>query len=282
MASSSTASTSAEIERHPCYTYPIKLPNGDIWRLDPESPLNRLYHKRMSEGRDLKIIITARNAETGTGKTTAGGALGLSWNPWWNYEQQGALKVSKYLKQYNRLDPRSVLIMDEAEQIDARRSMSHKNVDFSHKWMMMRVRQVCSILTLPSPNALDSRMEELADVRINVLRRGLARVYDIRVDDHSRGNRGIRQFKAHDLEFPDVSNHPELEKLAEAKNERIDEMINKTEQEEKKADPKAIKNSIRKEIAQNCREAGDTLREAEKRVGMSRTWIGNKTETPEN
>ncbi|MFO7898981.1 MAG: hypothetical protein R6V58_07965 [Planctomycetota bacterium] len=58
-----------------------------------------------------------------------------------------------------------VIIMDEAEQLDSRRSMSNKNVEFWNLWQTMRFRQITSILTLPTRSALDKRGMELAGTR---------------------------------------------------------------------------------------------------------------------
>jgi len=194
------------------------------YQMDPQDPLHQLALSRMRKGRDLKIVWTARNSATGVGKTTGSGWLGLSWTPTfsgklWSADTHATLSVKEYFRLYRSLPPGSVLILDEAEELDARRSMKQENVDFSHDWMMLRKRQIISILTLPSPSSLDSRLEELADVWINSTKRGEAIVHGIQVLDY--GNRKRQTPRTHTLRYPDVSNHPELARLDEMKDEKI-------------------------------------------------------------
>jgi hypothetical protein len=188
--------------------------------IDERMPLHQFRERRLQKNRDLKVIITSRNSTTGTGKTTLAVWLALNWDSEWTADEKGALSVEGYLNTYPELEPGSCLVMDEAEQLDARRSMSQKNVDFAEKWMMMRVRNVTSILTLPTASALDKRLKELADVRINVHRRGKARVYKITVDDHNTSE--VREWRWHDIEWPDMSDHPEMQALDALKQQKID------------------------------------------------------------
>jgi len=193
----------------------------DVPTIEPGMPLHQMRERRLQKNRDLKVIITSRNSTTGTGKTTLAVWLALNWDKHgWTAEEKGTLSVSEYLETYQELSEGSCLIMDEAEQLDARRSMSQQNVDFAEKWMMMRVRNVTSILTLPTASALDKRLKELADIRINVVRRGMARVYSITVDDHDTSS--VREWRMHDLEWPDISDHPEMQALHEQKEQKID------------------------------------------------------------
>ena len=188
--------------------------------IDPQTPLHKLRKQRHEAGRDLKVIITARNSTTGTGKTTLACWLALNWDEDWTAEERATIHVNEFLDKYTELPRNSVLLMDEAEQVDARRSMSNKNVDFAEKWMMMRVRQVDSILTLPTASALDKRLKELADVRINVTSRGNARVYRIVIDDHDTSN--VREHFMHELEWPDISDRQEMKTLDALKEEKIE------------------------------------------------------------
>jgi len=188
--------------------------------IDPQTPLHQLREQRHEAGRDLKVIITARNSTTGTGKTTLACWLALSWDDDWTAEERATIHVNEFLDRYTEVPQNSVLLMDEAEQLDARRSMSNDNVNFAEKWMMMRVRQVDSILTLPTSSALDKRLKELADIRINVTSRGTARVYRIVIDDHDTSN--VREHFMHKLEWPDISDRQEMQTLDELKEEKIE------------------------------------------------------------
>jgi len=99
--------------------------------IDPAMPLHQYRQTRLKKNRDLKVIITSRNSTTGTGKTTLAVWLALNWDSDWSAEAKGTLSVKEYLNTYKELSPGSVLVMDEAEQLDARRSMSQQNVDFA-------------------------------------------------------------------------------------------------------------------------------------------------------
>jgi len=189
-----------------------------------EAPLSKLYRLRMDRGRDLKVIITARNSETGTGKTTLAVWLCLSWDSDWDPKLKAVNNIVDYVKTYNKLSPGSCLLFDEAEQVDRRRSMSHLNVNFSYVWMTMRVRQIASILTLPTVSVLDQRAKELADVRIHVLKRGLAKVYKISVDDF-RGK--VWEEEWHYIQFPNLDWHPAMQYLHKMKDDMIKELEKK-------------------------------------------------------
>lgn len=242
--------------------------------IDPQMPLHQFRQKRLQKNRDLKVIITSRNSTTGTGKTTLALWLALNWDQDWTADEKATLSVSEYLDRYQELSPGSVLLMDEAEQLDARRSMSQQNVDFAEKWMMMRVRNVTSILTLPTASALDKRLKELADVRINVHRRGRARVYKITVDDHNTSE--VREWGWHDLEWPDISDHPEMKALDAQKEEKINGVL-EAEANDEPVDPEVAKEQKEREIAQNMRDNGSTVREIAAAVDRSLSWVSNHT-----
>jgi hypothetical protein len=161
-----------------------------------------MYRERKLENRDLKIIITSRDSQTGTGKTTLALWLALHFDEYGFGADQVTLHPEEFLELYKENAAGSVIIMDEAEQLDSRRSMSNKNVEFWNLWQTMRYRQITSILTLPTRSALDKRGLELADVWIQVTERGHARVHKIAVGDYDgKTQPNITET----LEFPDIS-----------------------------------------------------------------------------
>jgi len=249
----------------------------EIPPIDPKCPLNQFREQRLRKNRDLKVIITSRNSTTGTGKTTLAAWLAMNWDPNWTADEKGTLSVKEYLDTYKDLEPGSVLLMDEAEQLDARRSMSNDNVDFAEKWMMMRVRNVTSILTLPTASALDKRLKELADVRINVHRRGKARVYKITIDDHNTSD--VREWGWHDIEWPDISDHPEMEALDEQKQKKIDGKLDE-DSDENPVDPDEAVRENKIQTAQRLRNNGATMKEIAEALDMSTSWVGKYTEKP--
>lgn len=253
------------------------------WRINPSTPLHQLFVDRYHNGRDLKVIITAKNSETGTGKTTLAFWLCDQWHQLyapdiWNTDKHATLDIYDYLDKYRSLPKGSVLLLDEAEELDARRSMASKNVDFSHYWMKMRVRQVTTILTLPSTTALDSRLEELADVWIEVERRGRAMVHDIRVNSYSKN---VQTWQVHKIEWPNVADHPMMKRLDELKDENIEEGIDRDQKAAEEPDVDEVTRQQKIDIAQNARDHGLSCNDASKIVGMSKGWVVENTQTPE-
>jgi len=204
-------------------------------QIDPSMPLHQLAKHRVENGRDLKIIITAEDSETGVGKTTVAGFLAMSWTKMFTGQQwfcdpeeptegMATLNPEEYFEIVKKVGPTynagTTVIVDDAEELDARRSMQSLNVDFSHRWMLMRLKQAITIVTLPSPSAIDSRLEELADIWINIERRGRGLVHDLRVENY--GSRNVLTQQEHHMEFPDVSEHPSLNNLRAMKENKMD------------------------------------------------------------
>lgn len=254
------------------------------WQLDPTSWLHEKFLNRMEDGRDLKIIITASDAQTGVGKSTLAFALAASWHPIytdeaWTADGGATYDVGEFLDSYTQLPAGSVLLMEEAEQLDARRAMAGENVDFSHYWMAMRVRQVVSILTLPSTTALDKRLWELSDVWINVKRRGLAEVHESQINDYEQKlwNQPVER-----IEWPDVSDHDEMQKVDRLKEEKIERGLSDmaSDEEDTQISPDEVKRQEKQAIAQRLREnealelSGTEIGEI---VGRSDAWVYKNT-----
>lgn len=245
-------------------------------RLDPRCDLAELRERRHDQGRDLKVVITQRNSGTGGGKTTLAGWLCLNWDDSWTADERAMLDPQKFISLYPEVPPHSCLLLDEAEELDARRSMAQQNVDFAKQWMMMRVRQIDSVLTLPTSSALDKRIKELADVRINVVERGVANVYRIVIDDHNTSD--VREHFMHELEWPDISSHPELQTLDAMKQAKIDEQLEDIQAGDAgDVDPEEIAREQKVDIAQQMRDNGFSVREIGENVGMSKGWVSEHT-----
>lgn len=264
------------------------------YRIDPHMPLHQLAVKRIQNGRDLKIIITAKDSQTGVGKTTCAGWLGLVWTKLFTGDEwfvdpeeygvgMGTLNPKEYFSILSKVPSEypagTTVIVDDAEELDARRAMQGLNVEFSQRWMLMRLKQAITIITLPSPKAIDSRLEELSDIWINIERRGRGFVHDIRVNSY--GSRNVMTEQKHKLTFPDVSTHPELEKLRQMKEDKMDAWDTEEEEEQEEVDPDEVQRDQKIEIAQNARDNGYTCKEAAELVDMSVGWVSNNTEHPE-
>jgi hypothetical protein len=228
-----------EVERNGeiLYQIPDEPTNttDDVRRTDPRpvfvecvpghhwNALQELKEKRRVENRDMKGLITARDSETGTGKTTLAETLCLDWDTadgGWNAENRATLHSKEYTRAYLELPKGAFLLGDEMEQMaDNRRSSSSNNVALTQFWSTMRAWEVSTICTLPSTSMLDKRLKELADFRINVIERGVGVVYLSKVDDHSGE---VYEKRLHRIRWGDLAGNPEHEKLKAKKTEHME------------------------------------------------------------
>lgn len=184
-------------------------------------PFFREIAKRKQEGRDAKCLVTAKDGQTGVGKTnccdflgyvTDTSAAGFS-------EHKTTIDPFEFLDFYSHLPPGSASIMEEGEQFDARRSNSNKNVDAAEKWQMARVREIVAFVNLPSPEEIDSRFERLADYWINVERRGQARVYKKRIHPTKR----VLYYETlQTFEWPNMDESVSFKHMDALKDDRLD------------------------------------------------------------
>jgi len=218
--------------RYEIYDHSNGRPTSDVRRTDPrpvyvEAPaghdwnwLSGMIESRRRDNRDVKGLVTARDSQTGTGKTTLAEHLCLDHDPDWNAENRATLEGDAYTDAYLELPPGSWLLGDEMEGMaDNRRSMSGNNVTLTQFWSTMRAWEVSTICTLPSTTMLDKRLKELCDWRINVLERGVAVVYKTKVDDHSGE---VSEKRMHRVRWGPLDDHPEHEALAEKKKEHME------------------------------------------------------------
>lgn len=177
--------------------------------------------KRRKQERDAKIIITAEDGATGVGKTALAVYLAKALDQsedGFLAAEKATVSVSEFLNLYDEVEPRSALILDEAEQIDSRRSMSNENIDAARKWETHRVNEIAGILTLPSPESLDKRMEGLADYWINVEARGKCRIYEKRIH---RIKRELYYKTLQTQGWPNMDRDPDYKALAKMKEQMI-------------------------------------------------------------
>jgi hypothetical protein len=177
---------------------------------------------RKQQDRDAKIIITARDGQTGVGKTSCAVFLAKLFDTsgdGFNSRDKATLDIPEFLAAYDELEEGSALILDEAEQLDARRSMSNQNVDAAYRWQTRRVRQIISLLTLPAKKDLDTRMERLADYWVLIEARGRATVYKSRIQ-RARDNEYYE--KMQQFEWPSMDYDYDYRILERLKDEHID------------------------------------------------------------
>jgi hypothetical protein len=213
----STAADAADHDAGPDVEEREDVHEGPPWT----GPFFELLGERKRQERDLKIILTAKDGETGIGKTACGVFLAKiadTTPDGFDAEMKATLDPPEFFNLYDRLEMGSSAILDEAEQLDARRAMSSENVDASHVWQQQRVRQIVAILILPSPEEIDSRMERLADVWINVERRGRARVYRKRIHPIKRS---VYYETMQTFEFPNMDSDEDYRALSDMKEDMI-------------------------------------------------------------
>jgi hypothetical protein len=214
-----------QLNKYECLYLKKPDPRPVYVRVPPDHPmceLNRLIENRKKDNRTLLGSIVARDAATGTGKTTLAVQLAktLDENGW--TADMATLDPDTYAEKYTSDDTpkQSCLLLDEAEQAaDNRRSSSHGNVKLSHLWATMRYREIYSLTTLPSASMLDKRLKELADLYIVVVERGVAVVYQTKVDD-TEGENYLRRL--HRVRWQPLDDDPEYQKLTEKKAERME------------------------------------------------------------
>ena len=182
------------------------------------SPLHRLYVKRISQGRDLRVIISADSSATGVGKTTLAVLLALLWDPHGWDPVKGTLDPREFVYLYDQVRMGSVLLLDEAEQaVDKRRSQSNEALAVGHAFATKRYRQIPGILTLPSKDMMDARIsEKLCDVWVVVREPGEADVY---VFDENVHTGKVYHKKIATIEWPPLDEHPGFEAIEQKKHE---------------------------------------------------------------
>lgn len=253
------------------------------------SVLGTFIEHRLTNDRDVKCIITSKGSTTGLGKTM----LAILICRWiqnyiqgneWSAEENGFIEIQRYISRYKSCDKQSALLMDEIEYgADSRRSMAQDNVDFSHAWAQLRYRNVVTVATLPSTSMMDKRMMELADIWINVIKRGAALPFYIWVNDFS-GQVNRKQLEhprtgqVEIINWPDISGDEDYKEMTKLKDqnvrtgesarmydkEEVDKKVKQARKEKRNEMIKKFYNSEHTNISQS--KLGET-------VGLSQSMI---------
>lgn len=238
--------------------------------------LNELWQERRRDNRDMKMLITARDSATGTGKTTLAVALAKYWDEHGWDASKATLSPKQYVDKYTDLESGEILIGDEMEQMaDPRRSMSEQNLTLTQYWSTMRQWEVSTICTLPSVALVDKRLRELMDIRINVINRGTAVVYKKKVDDHSGE---VKEKRLHRVRWGALDDDLDYRELAAMKREHM-ENFNETAYfrsdggEMEKQDPETAVREYRDERIRAMSEAGYTQKEIAEVFDISRPRV---------
>jgi len=187
-----------------------------------DSWLLKEHRNRLQNNRDLKVVIVARDADRGVGKTTLAVHLCRIFDlseEGWNVEKAVVGDVDEYTDLYEEHERKSCLLLDEAEEAAyARRAMAEENRKANMTWAKKRQWQMSSIFTLPSSSQLDKGLREMADVVIICYSNpvGRARVYKVKVDDISGK---IWLNPKEEIEFDDLDGDDDYMEMSRMKEE---------------------------------------------------------------
>lgn len=256
------------------------------------------------------LILDAKNARKGVGKTACAVALGRVLADRFDYElseKDMVLSGQKYLqrlREHPGRDQPSVVVWDEAVGAgsgDSRRAMAEENRVIGQAWQMQRTKRIVHLVTLPDWGDLDPRLAKLADYRLNCLDEpiGYFRAYFIGTDfqDGSVRTLGLGSDDgAEKIAFPDVTREPAdpmYSALTEKKQQLLtagsfdadDVLTEDTATDGGEVDPneaaeqaawrQQVKTAIRAVEPWN-EDSGASLREASRLIDYSYNWVGER------
>lgn len=200
--------------------------NSNLWH-----EYRRRVHNSNHPDRRLSIIVVARNAATGVGKTTAAVALCRAFDSSWSADERATLDPREYLDLYRTLPAKSAVLFDEVgASMDNRRSSSSINLDISHDLQTLRVRQITTVFTVPSPDVVDKRLKMFADYTVvcSDTEPGVATVYrhDVPVIGDNVG--GVNHTEIERFRWPNLDEDADFEELDRMKRERYVENETRT------------------------------------------------------
>jgi len=247
--------------------------DGESWLLEEK-------RRREQEGRDLKLIIVARDGNTGVGKTTLAVRLAKLWDDEWSADKVSVGDAERFAELYDEVDRGSTIILDEAEEAaNARRAMTAENISVVNQWAQRRQWGIASVMTLPSSSQIDNQLRELADVKIicHARPRGKAVVYKYKVGDHS-GN--IWAERRETIYFDEMDDDEDYQRLAEMKEEMLS--VKNDDEDGPAVDPQAMACSLRRnnddmspaDIAETIPNNPDTSEQYSRRT--VRRWLERK------
>jgi hypothetical protein len=252
-----------------------------------DCPLQGLYQKRRAQDRDLKILISSWDLETGTGKTTLACRLAAAFDA----TDQGVttdkatLSAHELTDAYTREPPGSALIFDEAMgDISNRRSMSSINEAMRATVGMGRVEEKYLIMTCPGIHMVDRDIRAQADVWILTRELGSAAMFRVKFEPFAghelTHNWGTLDWTG-DLPggLKDVYDHLTREKRARLRGQGDDGQGYVDAQEAQQKTERAVKEARqqkRDEMLREMYENGDlTQKELANSVGLSRSRVAD-------
>jgi len=255
----------------------------------PEScPLDKLYRKRVAQGRDLTVLIADWNLERGSGKTT----LALQLAAHFDKTEEGitqdkaTLSAHELMQAYTEEPTRSGIMLDEGQAgVSNRRSMSGVNEAMRKIVGMGRVEQKYLCLTAPGVHQIDKDIRNMCDVWIFVTSLGEGEMFRVRYnpfEDHQvTDSWGTIQWNA-DLPGPlqDTYQNMTAEKKRRLRGKGddgdgyvpADEVEESIESAREKAERQKRNELIRKIYSENDEFTQQKLADT---IGLSRSRIGD-------
>jgi predicted XRE-type DNA-binding protein len=146
----------------------------------PGTPLAKMFEKRVSQNRDIVIIVDDFNAGRGTGKSIASLQLGEGMDQ----TDEGLTKEKctldpEALRSYYTDRPKqSALVLDEGEVgASNREAITNVNKALREIMSMGRVEEKYVIINTPLKRFIDTDLQKLADVWISMTARGQGLVH---------------------------------------------------------------------------------------------------------
>lgn len=238
-----------------------------------------------------KIIIDAKNAALGVGKTTAAVALARLFATAFDYELQPedfCLSGNDYLDRYREhpgKEQPSVLILDDmvgSGAGDKMRTTATKNVNLVRAWQLQRVKRVVTITTLASWADAVKGLRKLADYRLMCLEKPIGYFVPYKLGTFNFSESSKIKFQRLDgrIGFPQMDHDPLYEHVSSLKDELIDSEefdADKMREAEEAEDPDEVRRTEKLEMAQSLRNTGMSTTQIAKHVGMSQSWVSRYT-----
>lgn len=243
-----------------------------------ESQLAEIFQQRQEHGRDLVVLYTARDAARGTGKSTLAVIHSKYIDKTWSAEHHATVDPEEFVTMYENLPAGRVILLDEAEQVSARKSQSKQNIEISDTLAAKRYKKHFTLMTLPSPELADINIRRMASIRIHVLRRGVAKVQKLKVQDNPPYNHYVKNLER--VHWQPIDDDKDFQKLSRMKEERFsgdrsddDDTPNLSEEDVEEAREKELERNIRRlyeETSMSQSQIADALSDKERSVSQSK------------
>lgn len=231
---------------------------------ESDHPLAHMYRKRVEQNRDLVILVTDKNNDRGTGKTTECLRLahGMDRTSEGLTREKTTISPDRLLEAYTEHPKGSALVLDESEEgADKYKASSSVNSAIRSLVSMGRVEEKYLVLNAPADHLIDGDLKSLVDVWIIIQRRGVGETYRMKWNPHG-GHRLTEGMGA--VGWDAIPEHTDLHDvfvdLAEEKTRRLrgDEggnLIRESEAEERiERARKEARRERRDEIIRNLAE----------------------------